>query len=152
MKQQENSDRLSPVAVGGVLTPPKSTEKPLSQWDPYSEKRQNNAGPGKKACTVHLNLILRCPMFSQLSCAGVPGYSEPSSHVRFRDLISYCTPSQFIPWLVEMGSFFFFFPKSLLTRVTVWQYLLIKQLIWKELNAELTRVTRETSWGQNGCA
>lgn len=31
MKQQENSDRLSPVAVGGVLTPPKSTEKPLSQ-------------------------------------------------------------------------------------------------------------------------
>lgn len=29
MRQQENADRLSPVAVGGVLTPPKSTEKPL---------------------------------------------------------------------------------------------------------------------------
>ncbi|XP_060776669.1 G1/S-specific cyclin-E2 isoform X2 [Neoarius graeffei] len=27
-RQQENLDRLSPVAVGGLLTPPKSTEKP----------------------------------------------------------------------------------------------------------------------------
>ncbi|XP_041961726.1 G1/S-specific cyclin-E2 isoform X1 [Alosa sapidissima] len=31
VRQQENTDRLSPVAVGGVLTPPKSTEKPLGQ-------------------------------------------------------------------------------------------------------------------------
>ncbi|KAK3572405.1 hypothetical protein QTP86_032627, partial [Hemibagrus guttatus] len=29
-RQQENLDRLSPVAVGGLLTPPKSTEKPTN--------------------------------------------------------------------------------------------------------------------------
>ncbi|TTA40572.1 G1/S-specific cyclin-E2 [Bagarius yarrelli] len=58
-RQQENLDRLSPVSVGGLLTPPKSTEKP------------NNVGITLETGTVfhsHHLAINNAPLSTHSSC------------------------------------------------------------------------------------
>ncbi len=36
-RQQDSLDRMSPLAVAGILTPPKSTEKPANAWRVWEE-------------------------------------------------------------------------------------------------------------------